>query len=388
MKQSFLSIAFFCFLFSFAKAQIDYPIFKNRIEISPADSGKLSLSIYNLNYEYNTEWFGKMPNSGTLFGYELVPELQYQPAKRFVLKGGIFLQKEFGRPDYTVAVPTFAAKIFFKHSSFLFGTIEGELNHQFIEPLYDYKILLTQRALGFYAPENASVSPLENGVQYVVDKKHYWQDLFVNWRKAIHLNDPFREQIDLGYSAKFKVYNHNKFQISIPLQILQTHKGGQIASTTVPDQTLFDMATGLSLNFKLNNFLKQITAENFYVNYRNLTNAPQPFDRGNAYYSHLLLKSKYNVDLDFRYWDGYGFIAWRGNPLFQSVSEKIPGYTEPHRQLLLMSAIYDKEIFKNVNVHFLITPYYDFGEKLIEYSYEVYIRYRVNIFLKRIKNTF
>ncbi len=382
----FLSIAL-AIVFTSAQSQIDYPVFKYKTHIDPADSQKLSLNIYNLNYEYNTEWFGKIPLSGTLFGYLFVPELQYQPNKRFVLKAGVYLQNEFGRLNYTTVFPTFSAKINFKHSSFLIGTIEGNLNHQYIEPLYDYKLLFSQRALGFFDPKYSVISPLENGVQFLVDKKHYWQDLYLNWRRAIHTNDPYREEIDLGYSARFKLINNKKFQFEIPIQTIQTHKGGQIANSPDPVQTLFDGALGVSATFKFDNFLKQITTEHFYVNYRDLSGTKrQAFNKGNAYFAHALFKLKHSIDLDLHYWNGSGFIDPRGGPLYQSVSEKIPGFTETKRQLLFLSIIYDKELLKNVNLDFRITPYNDFTEKIFEYAYELYIRYTAKIFLKKIKS--
>ena len=121
-----------------ATAQIDYPVFKSKTVINPADSEKLSLNIYNLNYIYNTEYFGNIPLSGTLFGYQLIPEIKYQPNSRFVIKGGIYLQKEFGRKEYTTVVPTFSVKYKAIQSSYILGTLEGNTNHGFVEPIYDY----------------------------------------------------------------------------------------------------------------------------------------------------------------------------------------------------------------------------------------------------------
>src|SRR6476659_2041517 len=106
-----------------ATAQTEYPVFQSKTKINPADSGKLSLNISNLNYIYNTEYFGNIPLSGTLFGYQLIPEILYQPNSRFVIKGGIYLQKEFGRKEYTTVAPTFSVKYKAKHSSFILGTL-------------------------------------------------------------------------------------------------------------------------------------------------------------------------------------------------------------------------------------------------------------------------
>ena len=88
---------------------------------------------------------------------EIIPEIQYQISPRLIIKGGIYLQKEFGRPDYTTVAPTFSVKYKAKHSSFIIGTLEGNANHGFIEPIYDYKLIINER--------------LENGFQFQVDTK-------------------------------------------------------------------------------------------------------------------------------------------------------------------------------------------------------------------------
>ena len=125
-----------------ANAQIDYPVFKSETTINPADSEKLSFNLYNFNYINNTEWFANIPLSGTLFGYQLIPELEYQVSPKLIIKGGLYLQKEFGRPHYTSVDPTFTVKYRAKHSSFIIGTLEGNDNHQYIEPIYDYKWII------------------------------------------------------------------------------------------------------------------------------------------------------------------------------------------------------------------------------------------------------
>jgi len=357
-----------------ATAQIDYPVFKSITRINPADSEKLSLNIYNLNYIYNTEYFGNIPLSGTLFGYQLIPEIQYQPNSRFIIKGGIYLQKEFGRNGFTTIAPTFSVKYKAIHSSFILGTLEGNTNHGYIEPVYDYKLLINER--------------LENGFQFFVDTKPYEHDFFINWRRAIHLGDPFKEEFDIGYLAKLNLITNEKFEMKIPLQLLYTHKGGQIDSNSTALTSIVNDAAGLSLKFNLgNHFLKTIFCDNYYVNYKDISgDKVQPFKEGNAYLSHLLFKFKY-FDLDLRYWNSHGFINPRGNSLFSSVSEKYIGLVEKHRHLLLASFIYDTHLFRNGNFNFRFSPYKDFIEKKIEYSYEMYFSYEINVLLAKIKNS-
>lgn len=370
MKQIFAGVVFFLLTYCSANAQVDYPVFKSRSDINPADSGKLSFSFYNLDYINNTEWFTKIPLSGTLFGYQLIPELQYQPSGRFLIKAGVYLQKEFGRKEYTSLLPTFSVKYRAKHSSYIIGTLEGNLNHGFIEPIYDYKLLINER--------------LENGFQFLVDTKPYTHDFYINWRRAIHLNDPFKEEFDVGLSSRFNVLTNDKIEVGVPIQFLYSHKGGQLDTAHTPVQSLTNTALGLSLAFKVNKWLlKRIVFDNYYVNYKDISGQKrQPFNQGNAFLSHLLFDFK-NVGVDFRYWNGDAYIGPRGMALFQSVSEKIPGYVEKHRELLLTSLIYDKEIYRNINFDFRFNPYYDFVEKRLEYSFELYLSYSLNVFLKR-----
>ncbi|MEO6136376.1 MAG: hypothetical protein ABIP35_14555 [Ginsengibacter sp.] len=357
-----------------AAAQVDYPVFKNTTNINPADSQKLSLSIHNLNYIYNTEYFSDIPLSGTLFGYQLIPELKYQPSKRFVITAGVYLQKEFGRKDYTSLMPTFSVKYKAKQSSYILGSLEGNINHGFVEPIYDYKLLLNER--------------LENGFQFFVDTKPYYHDFYINWRRAIHKGDPFKEEFDLGYSAKFNVIGKKNFKLKIPIQMLYSHKGGQIDVTNVPLTSLVNSALGIGMSFNnLHTFLRNVSFDNYYVNYKDISGFKvQPFKEGNGYLSHLLLDFKY-FDIDLRYWNGSGFINPRGNSLFSSVSEKYPGLTQKKRQLLLASFIYDTHLFQGANFNFRVSPYYDFAFKKVEYSYEMYVSYQLEVMLTKIKNS-
>ncbi|MEO8719856.1 MAG: hypothetical protein ABI297_09080 [Ginsengibacter sp.] len=359
-------------------AQVDYPVFKNKTVIIPSDSQQLSFNLYNLNYINNTEWFGNIPLSGTLFGYQIIPEIEYQISPKLFVKGGIYLQKEFGRPNYTTVAPTFEIKYRAKHSSYIIGNLEGNLNHGFIEPIYDYKLIIKER--------------LENGFQFLVDTKPYNHDLFINWRKAIHPGDKFKEEFDMGYVSNLNVVNEKRWDIHIPIQLIYSHKGGQYDSLNTPLTSLTNFATGASITYNVGTRLFQkIVFDNYYVNYKDVSGQKhQPFEEGNGFLSHLLFQFK-NIGIDLRYWNANGFIGPRGMALFQSVSEKYPGLVEKHRELVIASFIYDKEIYKNVFFDFRIIPYKDLVEKIssgtgLEYSYEMYLKYVLKVNLKKIKN--
>ncbi len=362
-----------------AKAQVDYPTFKSRTEINPSDSGRLSFNLYNLNYVTDEEWFGNIPLSGTLFGYELIPELEYQISPKLFIKAGIYLQKMYGRPDYTTLVPTYEVKYKAKHSSYIMGNLEGNDNHGYIEPIYDYRLIINERQ--------------ENGFQMLVNTKNYTHDLFINWRVAIVPGDDFKEQFDIGYVSKIKVINKGNLDFNIPIQFLYSHKGGQYDVLNTPLSSLTNSALGASITYHVNGkLLQKIVFENYYVNYKDVSGQKlQPFKEGNALLSHLLFQYK-NVGIDLRYWDGDGFIGPRGGALFQSVSAKYPGLVERHRNLLIASFIYDKEIYKNVNFDFRFLPYKDFIEKIssgtgLEYSFEMYLKYSLKVNITKFKSS-
>ena len=363
-------------LFSyFANAQVDYPVFKQQEIIQPEDSNKLSLNIYSLNYWHNTEYFTDIPLSGTLFGYQLMPEIHYQPTGKFIIKAGLYAQKEFGRSDYRSLMPTFTVKYKAKHSSYILGNLEGNINHNFVDPIYDDKLIMKEK--------------LESGFQFLVDTKPYKHDFYINWRRAIYLGDPFKEEFDVGYTSFLHLLDKGDFKLTVPIQMLYSHKGGQIDITNEPLTSLVNTGIGVSLDYHAgDHFFQGFRLDNHYLNYKDISgHKRQPYQQGNAWLSHLLLKFKY-FDADFRYWNGNSFINPRGNSLFSSVSEKYPGLTQKNRELLISSFIYNKHLFNGADFNFRFSPYYDFYAKKTEYSFEMYLSYRLNVLLGKINNSY
>ncbi|RYF30019.1 MAG: hypothetical protein EOO38_32750, partial [Cytophagaceae bacterium] len=128
-----------------ASAQTDYAIFRDSATLRAEDAGRLSLQVDNINYLRNYEWFGNIPNSYTLLGTMVIPQLQYQLNEYISFKGGIQLRREFGRPGLQNVEPVFQAKYQKKGLTFIMGTLEGGLNHRFVEPLYNIERFIVGR---------------------------------------------------------------------------------------------------------------------------------------------------------------------------------------------------------------------------------------------------
>ena len=151
-------------------AQINNTTLSDEIYINPNDSGKFGLSVTNFNYLRNTEYFNNIEFCRTLFGSQFHPRLSYQPNKQTTLQAGVFLQQDFGAVPYlTQIIPTFSVKLNSKNNqrTFIFGTLEGALAHQLIEPLFDINSAILRR--------------VENGAQFKLKTKTIWLDTWINW---------------------------------------------------------------------------------------------------------------------------------------------------------------------------------------------------------------
>ncbi len=352
--------------------QSEYPLFKDSAIFIKEDTGKLSLEIDNLNYLRNYEYFGKIPLSYTLFGSQLIPQLKYQANPYFSVKAGIFLRREFGLDSFLSAVPVLTAKYQKKGLSFLLGKLEGALNHRFVEPIYDFESIISDR--------------IEQGTQLILNKKNLWLDWYIDWEKAIERYAPYREEFTTGMSSRLRLINTERINLEVPLQIMLAHKGGQIDTSGLPVETLMNTAVGASFTFTADgSFLKAVRTEHFFVYYKDLSGTKlQLYKEGIGIYSSLTFKTKH-FDIDTRYWKGNRFFGPRGGALYSSISEKVPGYGEKERELVFLSFIYDKQLFPNVFIDLRLEPYYDIKNKFTEYAYSVFLRFKKDFNLKRIR---
>ena len=85
------------------------------------------------------------------------------------------------------------------------------------------------------------------------------------------------------------------------------------------------------------------------------------------------------------YWYGDYFIAPRGEPLFQSVSQKYTGYVEPQKQLIVSKLFFQKAINKDINLGIRFESYYDLLNDNFDFSYGLHIVFNRSFFLKKIK---
>jgi hypothetical protein len=322
----------------------------------------------------NTEYFNDIELGRTLFGYQFNPSVYIQPNANVKLQAGIFLRSDFGGdPVYTQILPTFSLKLQKNKTSFLFGTLEGALAHRMIEPLFDINSAIERR--------------IENGFQirHVSDETFF--DLWINWEKFIERGSPYKEQFTAGMNfTPTLVNNNNGFTVSVPIQFMAFHRGGQITTDTSNMLMVFNGTVGLVAKQELqNSFVNLLEGSIYSVGFQENTNSGYlPYRNGLGTYANAFINTKW-LGLMLSYWDAKDFIAPRGTTIYQSVSIDKAGFYQENRQLLFLRFLYQKEVYKDLFLVARAEPFYDFGSGITDYSYSLYLTYRHNFNLVKIK---
>jgi hypothetical protein len=366
MKSYLLTILFVVVSFV-SQAQIKNDSLEYRIHPDELRTGELYLSIHNFNYLRNYEFFNRFQDGYTLFGAQLEPQLVYYPHPRLAITAGIHLRKDFGNDGIYKTYPLFSLKYHKGSLTLINGVLEGNISHRFIEPIMDV--------------EKKIIDPVEYGTQFIISKTAFSLDAFVNWKRMIYKPSPQQEQILAGASADVALIKTKKVRLSVPLQIMAFHQGGQINTIPDPLQTLLNTAIGVKLEVPAQGFVKSFRTENYVAGYKELSpTKQQAFSSGGGLYLNAGGDTKIG-SLTFSYWKGNGFISPQGMPIFQSVSQQInyPGYSEKHRELLFVRYAYQQQLVPNLFLDFRVEPVIDFGPlavKTVDFYHSMFLVYK------------
>lgn len=320
----------------------------------------------------NNEYFNKIADGYTLFGYQLNPKLIYFPSPNVRLEAGVFAWKDFGNAAYSQITPTFTLKYEKNNFAFLFGTLEGSLTHRLIEPLYDFERVIYDR--------------LEHGVQFIYSHRYFAIDTWINWEKMVYRGSPFQEVLTAGASGRLKVVDNQYWKINFPLQILTSHQGGQITTANLPALTLVNGTAGLHISKQLstNGFFRNARMEHYYVFSKDLVPSPRPFQQGKGTYLNLALSTAW-LEIMGSYWLGNAYVPSRGGPLYSSVSSSHSneGHTEKLRELFILRLMHNTRLSEKLLLSARAEPFYDFNSQEIEFSFGLYLNYKPMFLLKK-----
>ncbi|RZK55865.1 MAG: hypothetical protein EOO91_13255, partial [Pedobacter sp.] len=257
MKKHLL-LAFIFLLSLSAKAQFNNESLFNRIR--PADSldKELHFNFYNFNYVRNYEYSNKFHDGYTLYGTQIEPQLVYYANPNLAIVAGAYLRKDFGNEGIYDAKPLFSLKYHKRNLTLVFGSLEGNIQHNYIEPIYNFERKIT--------------SPIEYGTQLLVDREKFKLDSWISWQKMIYKGDVAKEEIVGGLITETYLLKNNNWKLSIPAQFLAYHQGGQIdLLKNIPISTLFNGATGFKLHRTVGYKVKEVFTDNYVAVYKDFS---------------------------------------------------------------------------------------------------------------------
>lgn len=343
-------------------------------EFQKSDSSKLFLRFENFNFVKNNEYSGDFTNGTTWIGYVASPKLVYYPSSTFRFEAGVRLQKYSGRENFSETEPVFSA--IYRPSDeihFILGTLNQDNNHFLSEVLYEPEQFFTQNS--------------ENGIQILYQSRRLRMDTWVNWEQFILAQDPFQERFTFGVSGDMRINNlTSSYKISIPFQVLFTHRGGEIDNSEDPVQTIGNFSSGLQFSKTIEN--SRITSWNFrtlaFLFSDNSSKKEFIFNKGHALYPQFELTTKHS-QIKIGYWNAYHFAASRGSQLFQSISYSKSGYFEDRRELATFNYCYDKKITTGIHFGGKLDLYYDLKNSKESFATMVYLRINGDFFLKNLR---
>lgn len=375
MKKQIL--AFFLINLSLlSKAQFNNEAIFNRIR--PADSltHELHLNFYNFNYVRNYEYSNNFHDGYTLYGTQLEPQLVYYAHPNLAITGGAYLRKDFGREGIYDAKLLFNIKYSKNDLTLVFGSLEGNIQHGYIEPIYNFERKIT--------------TPIEYGTQLLVEKEKFRLDGWIAWQKMIYRGDAQKEEIVGGLITETTLAETNGWKLSIPAQFLVYHEGGQIdVLKEVPISTLFNGATGFKLGKQVGYHVKEIYTSNYIAAYKDFSpTKARAYQGGFGLWLNAGMDTKWG-SLLASYWKGNNFITIKGMPLYQSVSENLYeyGYKQNHREILSIRYAYQKELLPHLYLDVRFEPHFDLGQSddKLQFNHSFFITYKEDFKLFKVK---
>jgi hypothetical protein len=363
----------------FAQAQLSNNTLLQQVPVVPDHANEIRIGLYAFGFSKNNEYFNKIADGYTLFGYHLNPKLLYNPAPFVRLEAGIFLWKDFGSTGYQNIAPTFTAKIQKENWALLFGTLEGNLNHGYIEPLYDFERVMTNR--------------LENGLQYQLNTYRLGLDAWLDWNHMLYRGEDDQEKVNGGAAIGILLLERqarrntaDSLRLTLPIQFTAQHIGGQIDASDLPLTTVANAAIGFELE-KLysRKVLHRLYTSNYIVGFKDFSNEYQlPYREGHGIYLNAGADTKYQ-DVMLSYWQGKGYITELGGRLYQSASTtyKYPEYIQEERRLLILRLMKDIRILDHLFLTLRLEPVVDLDYPKLEFSNAFYLTFDTEFFVAK-----
>ena len=352
--------------------------YENYIPCFQSDStpaGSISINLHNNNFIKNNEYFSPYTTGMTYIGSVLQPEITWALSNTFSLSAGWYLRMYYGDEQFNQSLPVIRARYRFRPGAQLvFGQLFGQLEHGFLEPLYN--------------TDNYFIKNPEYGIQLLVDRKRLHTDLYLDWEKFLLQGEDTQEIITGGLLAGYALNDFNENRgLSAHFQGIIRHFGGQVDNSESPLQSRANVTAGLKYAFLTGlPALERITVSSFYIQALELSQTNTiPFESGFALQNLVTLENKW-AKVSTGWFHGEYFFAPLGDYLFQSVSQLNDWYVGEKRDLITSKLLIGHAITKGVDFGFRLESYYDMQRKSNDFSYGLNISVNARVFDKKLKN--
>ena len=329
-----------------------------------SEPGKVYISLKNINFIKDNEYFNPIIEGYTLIGYFIQPAVVYSPAKKLKLQLGAHLLGYSGSNKITQAKLVFSTTYSFSDNTFMtLGTLNGSDRHRMFDPHFD-----NERKYTDYA---------EEGLQFVTGNDHIFSDSWLSWENFIFKGDTTREILTSGESFR---YTSGKiagiFNLEFPLQMEFKHYGGQISNYKGDVETFFNLATGVRFNFDLP-FRHPATTGIEYLQFIN-NELTKTGDAGviKGYASWVRLHFNWrSIYFGSYYWKAHNFYAPNGNQIYSSVSTLIDHSVIPDRDIWTNSLYLTVHPYNFLEIFLGLDAYYDMNLKHTDYAITLHMNF-------------
>ena len=357
-----------------AKSQDLYENYLPQFNLDSLETGTFNLHFYNNNFIKNNEYFGPYTEGITYIGSILQPEISWALNDKFSLSAGWYFRHYYGQDGFEKSLPVVRARyLFSKGSQLIFGQLDGQLQHGFVEPIY--------------STDNYFAKNPEYGIQLIIDRKKLHTDMYLDWEKFLLPGEAHQEVITGGLLASYYLNGKsNNSGLSAHFQNIIHHFGGQVDNSDNPLQSRANIAVGLKYAYLPGSkLLTRLTFSSLYMQAMELSQTNTiPFESGFAIQNTVTLENDL-AKLSTGWFHGEYFFSPMGDYLFQSVSQLNNWYIGEKRDLITSKLFLGHQITKGVSFGFRLESYYELQSKSIDFSYGLNVSVNATVFEKKVK---
>lgn len=341
--------------------------------------GKNAIGLTSLNYFKNNE-YSEFHNPGeTLLGTQLIiglnnvnlkhKERYFREEKKSnrpkLLQSrmnlGLLLNYQYGGNQVQV-FPLMNIQYFFSRSYFNFGSLNSNTNHRLTEAIYNYEYTFTK--------------PIEYGIEFRKFSKRLDFNTWLEFRQLAIRKTSQQEIIAFGNRFYYHIItgkHHNFGRVTIPIQTMIYHRGGEALAVGKPINTLVNYATGLKYTSNRNYWNTEI----LYLGANDISPEPLKTQKnGHAIFLNTTVHFNQYLGMVLSYFNGYNYSSPLGARLFSNEYVSINDNRSHRRQLIQTRLFYSKQIPNTPSIiDIRVEPIYILDRNQFAFSTGLYFKY-------------